>query len=80
MFTSRDRRGLKMLVWTHGGFLLLYKRLEQGRFRWPPLEGDRGTLSLAELAALLERIDLTNARRLARWNPRRSALQADRAG
>lgn len=70
VFSSRDRRGLKMLVWTHGGFLLLYKRLEKGRFRWPLLEADRGSVTQAELAALMEGIDLTNARRLSRWNPR----------
>ena len=69
VFSSRDRRGIKMLVWTHGGFMLLYKRLESGRFRWPKLDADRGTLSPAELAALLEGIDIANAPRLKRWNP-----------
>ena len=33
VFVDRRRRGMKMLVWTHGGFLMLYKRLEKGRFR-----------------------------------------------
>jgi len=80
VFTNRRRNGLKMLVWTHGGFLLLYKRLEKGRFRWPPMEADRGLITQAELAALMEGIDLTNARRLSRWNPQRSASQADRTG
>ena len=78
VFSSRNRKGLKMLIWTHGGFLMLYKRLEKGRFRWPPLETDRGVITPAELAALMEGIDLTNARRLSRWNPQRSAGQADR--
>lgn len=66
VFSSRDRRGIKMLVWTHGGFMLLYKRLESGWFRRPKLDGDRGTLSPAELAALLEGIDIANAPRLKR--------------
>ena len=72
LFVFRNRRGsaLKMLVWTHGGFLLLYKKLEQGRFRWPDMTADRATLTQAELAALLEGIDLSRARRLARWNPK----------
>ena len=77
VFSSRNRRGIKMLVWTHGGFLMLYKRLEKGRFRWPVLDSDRGTLSQAEFAALMEGIDLTNARRLRRWNPRNGGSQAD---
>ncbi|MEO0601340.1 MAG: IS66 family insertion sequence element accessory protein TnpB [Myxococcota bacterium] len=80
VFSSRNRRGLKMLVWTHGGFLLLYKKLEKGRFRWPPLQADRGTITPAELAALMEGIDLSKAPRLSRWNPQLSSGHADRTG
>jgi len=73
LFVFRNRKGsaLKMLVWTHGGFLLMYKKLERGRFRWPGLEADRGVITPAELAALLEGIDLSRSRRLKRWNPSR---------
>lgn len=80
VFTSRDRRGLKMLVWSHGGFVLVYKRLEKGRFRWPPLGSDRGTVTLAELAALMEGIDLTHARRLSLWNPEKSTTRTTQTG
>jgi transposase len=69
LFTNRARDALKAIVWTHGGFLMLYKRLERGRFRWPDMDGDRGTITPAELAALMEGIDLSRARRLKRWNP-----------
>lgn len=69
VFTNRRRDGLKCLVWSHGGFVLLYKRLEKGTFRVPRPEADRLVLTAAELGALLEGIDLTNARRLPRWNP-----------
>ena len=68
-FVNRRRDGLKLLVWDHGGFALLYKKLERGRFRVPVAAGDRVTVSPAELAALLEGIDLSRARRLPRWNP-----------
>lgn len=70
VFTNRRRNGIKILVWTLGGFLLLYKKLEEGRFRVPCAEGsDRLTMTPAELAALLEGIDLAGAKRLKRWNP-----------
>jgi len=72
VFTNRRRTGLKLLVWSHGGFVLLYKKLERGQFRIPSV--DRTTLSVAELAALMEGIDLTNARRLPRWNPSENSL------
>ena len=77
VFANRRRTGLKMLVWTYGGFLLLYKKLEKGCFRWPPLQADRGTITPAELAALMEGIDLSKARRLSRWNPQKPPFQGD---
>lgn len=69
LFINRRRNSVKALVWTYGGFTLVYKRLEKGRFRWPTFEADRATVTSAELAALLEGIDLSSARRLSRWNP-----------
>ena len=69
VFANRRRNAVKMLIWTHGGFTLVYKKLERGRFRWPVLHSDRVVFSTAQLAALLEGIDLSRARRLPRWNP-----------
>jgi len=65
VFFNKRRNGLRLLVWDHGGFVLVFKRLERGRFRIPT----QSRLSVAELAAVLEGIDLTNSRRLPRWNP-----------
>lgn len=70
LFTNRKRTSLKALIWTHGGFSLVYKKLEKGRFKWPATDGDRAFLSRAELAALLEGIDLADSRKLNRWNPK----------
>lgn len=74
VFTNRRRTALKLLVWSYGGFTLLYKKLERGRFRIPSVEGDRKTLTMAELAALMEGIDLSGARRLPRWNPTENSV------
>lgn len=35
LFINRRRDRLKMLVWESGGFMLYYKRLEQGTFELP---------------------------------------------
>ncbi len=33
IFINRSRNRMKLLVWEQGGYVLYYKRLEQGRFR-----------------------------------------------
>ena len=32
LFVGRSRQVMKLLHWEHGGYVLYYKRLEQGRF------------------------------------------------
>jgi transposase len=71
VFHNRKRTALKLLFFDHGGFVMVYKRLERGRFRLPQeAEGKELRMSPAELSALLEGIDLSRARRLKRWRPK----------
>jgi len=35
LFLNRRRDRLKILVWSQGGFVLYYKRLEKGTYEWP---------------------------------------------
>jgi transposase len=46
-----------------------FKRLEKGTFRFPEAKGGRVEVTPAEMAAVLEGIDLTRARRLPRFAP-----------
>lgn len=62
VFVSRSRTKVKILYWDRHGFALWYKRLEQGRFPRPDELARRG-LSLAELSAWLEGIDLSRTKR-----------------
>lgn len=59
VFVFRSKRGdyVKVLYWDGSGLCLYAKRLEKGRFVWPPLVDERLHLSAAQLALLIEGID-----------------------
>ena len=71
LFLFRNRRGdrLKILAWDHGGFWVLYKRLERGTFAWPADLGAPVTMGSGDLVLLLSGIDLAQTRRR-RWYER----------
>jgi transposase len=73
VFAFVGRRGdrIKLLYWDRGGFVLVYKRLEQGRFRLPRVAADASsvTLDAASLAMLLDGVDLASVRRIPAWKP-----------
>lgn len=76
LFVFYNRRGdlTKVLFWDRSGFCLFCKRLERGRFRWPAgATAGAGCVELeaGELSLVLEGIDLREARRRPRWQPRR---------
>jgi transposase len=72
LFVFRNRRGdrVKILYWDEDGFVIVYKRLEEGTFRFPAVtQGQQGvTLRAAELAMLLDGVDWQNARRSHRYH------------
>lgn len=67
VFSSRRRDRVKILWWDRSGFCLWYKRLERGTFRLPTLDQPSVEMESAELALLLEGIDLDGARRRPRF-------------
>lgn len=54
LFCGRRSDRIKGLLWQNDGFLLLYKRLENGRFRWPRSEKEMRQLTKQQLKWLLE--------------------------
>ncbi|WP_420826681.1 IS66 family insertion sequence element accessory protein TnpA [Myxococcus eversor] len=62
---------VKILSWDAGGFVLTYKRLEQGRFRLPAFAKDAlgAQLDATQLSMLLDGIDVTHVRRPGKWAP-----------
>lgn len=69
VFHNRKRDRVKILVFDHGGFWVLYKRLEKGRFHFPEVRGASVEVDAADLTLLLSGIQLRDARRLPRWRP-----------
>jgi len=79
VFLSRRGDRLKILTWSAGGFLLLYKRLERGRFRLPLIRDGQTEVEIdaTQLAMLLDGIDIKRVQPPRRWTPpRRQKLDA----
>ena len=64
MFINRRRDRMKLLVWESGGFMLYYKRLEQGRFELPKYtQGSKIELNWETLILMLTGISLLQSGR-----------------
>jgi len=57
VFRSRRADRIKILVWDGSGLVLIWKQLEVGAFRWPPLVDGGMRLKPVEFAALFDGID-----------------------
>ncbi len=57
VFRSKRADKVKLLFWDQTGLVLVTKRLEDGRFRWPAIQDGVMRLSPAQLSALLEGLD-----------------------
>jgi transposase len=72
VFFSKRSNRVRVVYWDRNGFALWTKRLEKGRFhaRWSE-DGQLGAhaMEAAELALLLEGIELAGSRRRPRWEP-----------
>jgi transposase len=76
VYFNRRRDRVKVLFWDRSGLALYYKRLEKGTFRLSAFEGgvsQRAEIESAELALILEGIELANARRRPRFALNHSA-------
>jgi transposase len=69
LFRSRRAERLKVLTWDRDGYVLWYKRLEQGVFKLPRLSTGTRSVELrpSELAMILDGIDMTKLKRVPRY-------------
>ncbi len=72
LFVFRNRRGarIKLLLWDTNGFVILYKRLEKGTFRFPASTDALATsvtVNATDLIMLLDGVDLQSVKRRPRY-------------
>ena len=70
LFLFRGKGGdkIKVLVWDRNGFVIWYKRLEKGRFKWPHKAVHSLEITAQEFSLLLDGIDFTKLKRLPNFN------------
>jgi transposase len=64
VFRSRRADRIKILVWDGSGLVLVWKQLEGGAFRWPPVVDGVLRLTPVEFAALFDGIDFRRVQAL----------------
>lgn len=69
IFINKRRDKIKLLHWEPGGFVLYYKRLEQGTFEMPRCEGNCYRMRWAELALMISGLSAGQLRQRKRYNP-----------
>ena len=67
VFLNRSRTFIKLLHWESGGFVLYYKRLEQGTFSLPEIKEQETLLQWPELVLMIEGIQVEKSRKKLRY-------------
>ena len=69
LFVFRNKRAdrIKLLYWDDDGFVIVYKRLEAGTFRFPQGETNGVEIRAADLQMLLDGVDLETVKRQKRY-------------
>jgi len=67
IFINRRRTHLKLLQWQRGGFVLYYKRLEQGTFALPEVDEHTTAVSWPQLVLMIEGIRVERSVQLPRY-------------
>ena len=68
IFINKPRNSIKLLVWDRNGFVIYYKRLEEGTFEIPAGDEKSIVIKWDELIMMLEGIALKSVKRRKRYS------------
>ena len=57
VYRSKRADRVKILLWDSSGLVLIWKQMQHGSFRWPPIMDGTMKLSSVEFAALFDGLD-----------------------
>ncbi len=69
LFCGRNSRIMKALYWEGDGFVLLYKRLENGKFKWPRNEPEARKITPQQFRWLLEGLSIEQPKTIKKSYP-----------
>lgn len=69
LFCGKQSDRMKALLWEDDGFVLLYKRLESGKFRWPRTEEQVRDITWQEFRWLMEGLEINQPKAIQSAKP-----------
>jgi len=58
LFCGKKPNRIKALYWDRNGFVILYKRLEEGKFQWPRNNNEVRDLTMQQVRWLMEGLSI----------------------